>query len=296
MKRAGCLLICLLLGSSLFPITSVWKITKNGNTLYLGGTIHLLQKSDFPLPPEFDYAFSKSEIMVFECPFDSKQLTLLVIQKWMLPAKKTLKTELEAETFALLKEKCDELNYPINNLMKFKPIPALITLSGYEYQRLKYSTGVDPFMYKRAVHAGKQLDYLEAAEFQIEIAADLGAEYGDAYILEFIMSSFNEDREKRTRTMIDNWRRGVEDESSLADMLNEKEKFPSAYEALISGRNANWLPKLEAYLADAPVEFVLVGVSHMYGPDGLLELLKNAGCEVEYLELPPKLLFHTQPP
>ena len=34
----------------------VWKVSKGGQTVYLGGTIHLLSPSDYPLPEEFEEA------------------------------------------------------------------------------------------------------------------------------------------------------------------------------------------------------------------------------------------------
>ena len=37
--------------------SSVWKISRNGSTLYLAGTIHILRESDFPLPKEYEGAF-----------------------------------------------------------------------------------------------------------------------------------------------------------------------------------------------------------------------------------------------
>ncbi|MDR1972688.1 MAG: TraB/GumN family protein [Treponema sp.] len=48
--------------------TSLWKIYDGDRILYLGGTIHLLRESDYPLPEAFHAAFDASGVMVFECP------------------------------------------------------------------------------------------------------------------------------------------------------------------------------------------------------------------------------------
>lgn len=34
--------------------------------MYVGGTIHILRQSDFPLPAEFEKAYSLSNMLVFE--------------------------------------------------------------------------------------------------------------------------------------------------------------------------------------------------------------------------------------
>jgi hypothetical protein len=33
--------------------SSVWKIRKGDSVMYVGGTVHMLRQSDFPLPVEF---------------------------------------------------------------------------------------------------------------------------------------------------------------------------------------------------------------------------------------------------
>ena len=40
--------------------SSVWAISSSGNTLYLGGTIHMLRPSDYPLPEEYEQAYQDS--------------------------------------------------------------------------------------------------------------------------------------------------------------------------------------------------------------------------------------------
>ena len=50
-------------------------------------------------------------------------------------------------------------------------------------------------------------------------------------------------------------------------------------QVLLVARNREWLPKLEAYLADRGA-FVAVGLGHVLGNDGLAALLERAGYKV----------------
>src|SRR5882724_13623254 len=51
----------------------VWKVTSaTGNVLYLAGSIHALQSTDYPLPSAYNRAFDASERLV--CEVDPKAL------------------------------------------------------------------------------------------------------------------------------------------------------------------------------------------------------------------------------
>jgi len=60
---------------------------------------------------------------------------------------------------------------------------------------------------------------------------------------------------------------------------------PNSYKQLISDRNNNWLPKVEAMFGNDESEFILVGVAHLAGQDSLLTLLENRGYTVSLLEV-----------
>ena len=51
---------------TMFAESSVWKVQKDDAVMYLGGTVHLLRESDFPLPEEFNKAYEASETVVLE--------------------------------------------------------------------------------------------------------------------------------------------------------------------------------------------------------------------------------------
>jgi len=56
-------LIALLATAVISPLqadTSVWKVSKGNRHLYLGGTIHVLSKNDYPLQASFEKAYHLS--------------------------------------------------------------------------------------------------------------------------------------------------------------------------------------------------------------------------------------------
>jgi len=60
-------------------------------------------------------------------------------------------------------------------------------------------------------------------------------------------------------------------------------KMPQLYKKLLTDRNKNWLPMIDAYTKPPRKEFILVGVGHLVGPDGIPAALRQKGCKVEKL-------------
>ena len=50
--------------------SSVWLATKGNNKVYLGGTIHMLRSSDYPLPSEYETAYNAADNLYFEIDID----------------------------------------------------------------------------------------------------------------------------------------------------------------------------------------------------------------------------------
>ena len=53
--------------------TSLWRVSKGANELYIGGTVHVLSASDYPLPKAYDVAFNKATKLVFETDTEATQ-------------------------------------------------------------------------------------------------------------------------------------------------------------------------------------------------------------------------------
>lgn len=282
-KNAAVFCFGALAAAALGAETSMWKVSKDGASLYLGGTVHILRESDYPLPPAFSVAFDAADMVILEAPeLDAEETMRVMLDKWLLPSYLTLKDALGESAYRALEEFCDEQKIPIGAFSRFKPYPVLTLITAGLLAGLQYSApGVDKYFQSRAEETGKPIAYLESAEYQMELLADLGMEYGEAYFLSEIesFSRIDETREKMA-AMIDDWKAGRD---VGGDLLEMRERFPAVYAALMYGRNMAWLNQIEGYLKTPPVEMVLVGSAHLYGPDGLLLKLVERGCAVRQL-------------
>jgi len=62
-----------------------------------------------------------------------------------------------------------------------------------------------------------------------------------------------------------------------------KVETPALYDSLLLQRNLKWVPQIDRMLQDANTEFVLVGVAHIVGKNGLLDLLSQKDYEINQL-------------
>ena len=56
---------------------------------------------------------------------------------------------------------------------------------------------------------------------------------------------------------------------------------PGIYRRLVSGRNRRWADRIEALLKTPDRAFIVVGIGHLVGPDGVPALLRRRGFKVD---------------
>ena len=271
---------------SLYADTSVWIAKGAGQTVYLGGTIHMLRQSDFPLPTEFQRAYQQADTIIFET--DIGNMNDPVLQQTMLTHMmyrdgQTLRSVLSPEAYAVLKAYCEKVGIPVTSLHPFKPAMAILTLLSLELQRMGVvQNGVDVLFYHQAVTDGKSISGLESIETQLTFLSAMGEGNEDNFIIHAIRDF------ERTRALIEQiiaaWRAGkvtAFEQLFLADM---KRDYPRLHRKLLVERNQNWLPKIEAYFQTPEIEFVLVGAAHLVGEQGILKQLAKRGYTIRKLK------------
>ena len=264
---------------------SVWKVTGNGNTVYVAGTIHILSSDDYPLPSEYKEAYDASAKLYFETDiaalsspaFQQKSLQMMTYQDG-----RTFKDELSSKTVNALQTHFTARGIPMENMLIFKPSMLSITLSMIEFQLIGLtSQGVDQYYSTLALGDGKPVGWLESPDAQLSFLANLGKGEEDDLIMytldevDTIADSINELREQ--------WRAG--DMAAMkASQLDEMQRdFPQIYEDLLVKRNNNWMPQIREMFKTDEVEFVLVGALHLAGDHSVLKMLADEGYKVEKL-------------
>ena len=284
------LLVAMLL---VFPLENlnaesmIWKVEKGSEVVYIGGTVHLLRESDYPLPEEFLDAFANADILVLEA--DMGEINSLEVQQKIMagatcPPGEGLDQVLSKEAYDALAEYCQQNGLPIEAMNQFKPSLVSLTILGLEMQKLGLSMelGIDTYFYHRAIDEGKDLLYIETIDEQIAYILAMGEGRESEYMLKSLSDLHKMPEE--LEDMIQYWKTGDDDKMEDLILAEVREKYPEIYESLIKERNERWLPQIEALFLTEEDELVLVGAGHLIGEDGIISMLKERGYSVEKFE------------
>ena len=276
------LILASFIAAPAFAETSLWKVSKNNDYLYLGGTVHILPASQFPLPKEFEIAYNDSTSLVLEAnmPDPTDQAAqLAMIQKLAYKNGKKLSDVISPETFNKLKKYLSQSGIDIEQYNGFKPGFIVTIMVMIEAQKANLAgEGVDVYFAQRAKKDARAMEYLESVDFQLDLFSNMGAGNED----EFIKISLSQMHEFEAvfKNILPAWRSG--DIKMLNELVVEPiiSDDPKSYQSMFVNRNNNWLPKIEAMFNDKDREFVLVGAGHLVGKDSVINLLKAKGYKV----------------
>lgn len=262
---------------------SVWKVTAGANTVYFGGTVHILKAENLPLPSEYETAYAASDKLVFETDINGLKTMAFqqnLMSKVMLTDGTTLQTRLSSDTYTALKAYLDAKGMPIEPLHMLKPSFVALTITMLEYQMNGFNQeGVDAIYAAKAETDGKQVDWFESVDEQIEFIVNLGGDDDNAmikYTLEELhtLPIIIDD-------MLSAWLAGDLDKLNRTLVEDMASSSPKIYQDLLVTRNNNWMPKIMSMLQDAPTEFILVGAGHLAGKDSLFAKLEAQGYKIE---------------
>jgi uncharacterized protein len=261
----------------------LWKVQSGANVMYLAGSVHALTADAYPLNPVYQRAFDASGALVEEIDLaeaDPLSGGLGLLAKGMYQDGRTFSSVVSRETTALVAERLKSTPLALELIQPMKPWMVMLMLEalGAQAAGLDPELGLDKHFYNLATSAGKQVIGLETAEYQI----DRFDKMPDAMQEQLLRSELAEMETEKTslRALLTAWQTG--DAAAIEKMLlTSFADNPAAYNSLITERNRNWMPQLEACLKRSSPCFVIVGAAHIVGPQGLLAMLRQRGYRIE---------------
>ena len=261
---------------------SVWVVESPTTRMYLCGTIHLLRRSDHPLPKAYEQAYADSQRLVFELPpgeARDAQLAAKMQTAGSYPEGQALSDTITQESWKALNAWARERGLNAGTFNTMRPWLVALMISATEYAALGADPerGVDRLFEKRSALDGKPGEGLETVDFQIGLFTALS----EPQQQELLEQTLAEVRTLATQyeKMIECWKAG--DADALHQMLfEEAEKYPDLLDRFLTQRNARWLARLEQFLAGKERVMVLVGGGHMGGKGGVIDLLQSRGYKV----------------
>lgn len=260
----------------------VWKITgPAGGTVYIGGSVHALRSTDYPLPPGYNRAFEASTRVALEV--DPKALegsSAGLMKAGKYPPGDNLKKHVDPRTYDYLRRLFGLLKIPEEKFSRYRPWCLVLLLDSPGTQGLSQDLGVDEFITNRARANGKTIVGMESADEHSSVFSGLNEKQSEALLLVSLIPTGNAGG-GHDQTL-NAWRRG--DVETLARSTHAAyADFPAFADRLLGARNRRWVPKVENYLKSGQTYFIVVGAAHLGGGDGLLAMLRARNCKLEQL-------------
>jgi len=265
----------------------LWAIqSKQGNS-YLLGSVHLLKKEHYPLKKVIEDSFEQSDVLVLEIDLSGDNLLkagMYMLQKGKYQGEETLKDNISEKTYQLLKDKAKSMEMNLEWLMGWKPWMAAFNILERKLMNLGYNPmhGIDLYFLNKS-QGKKEIQGLETIEFQVGLFENFSKEESEKFLLSTIMEA--DQLEKEMDQMITAWLTGdVETmEKTSTESIREYPELEAFYKRLNDDRNVRMVEEIISRLKTGKKYFIVVGAIHMIGKNGIVQLLKNKGYEVNQL-------------
>ncbi len=260
-----------LIGFSQNQKALLWKITgaELEKPSYIFGTIHAVCEEDYFFPPYIEAAFQQTDAFFAEIDFSDTQ-AILDVQQAMIadtPLKDRMRAA-EYDKLAFLLN--DKLHLSVNDFeySTFSMLLSAITLKSFECKGKIKTYEIE--LLQKAILSKKKLGGLETVKEQFEILEQATT----AQTLIKTLQELDETGNAENLTALYK-EQNIDAIEVLMNQFDATEK-----EVLLINRNKKWVQLIPPLLQKQSV-FLGVGVGHLGGKTGILELLRQEGFEIE---------------
>ncbi|GAA5445127.1 hypothetical protein Misp06_03320 [Microbulbifer sp. NBRC 101763] len=263
-----------------------WKATKENQTIYLLGSIHLATEDFYPMRPQIERAYAESDAIAVEADILAAEGDMLLQQKIMMESvyqgERNLRDDLPPETYKQLQKWIQKHNMPEAMFIRQRPAIAMISMSMVEMQAhgLNPELGIDRHFLQKAKKDDKPVVELEGVLQQFQLLNGLD---NPALLLQQTLEQL-EDISSFLPKLTKAWKDG--DEKTLhhliiLDGLNENPEYKPLYDTLFFKRNENMAKRISLKAPNHSSLFVIVGAGHLVGGGSIVELLKEDGYKLD---------------
>ena len=262
--------------------TLLWEISGHGieKPSYLFGTFHLMCKDDIHFSANLQQALINAKEVYFEMKLDDPATTIGAMFFMNMKngtALKDLYTQPEYEKLQRFFSDSLKMNISFFKSMKPAMLEALL------YPRMmacKNATGMEPALMVIAKKNGKEIKGLETIEFQASVFDSIPYAIQAKSLLKDIDST--EKYKVYFNKMVNIYKN--QETAQLTELLSDTTFSEGENnDVLLKNRNLNWIQQLKTILANENI-FMAVGAGHLFGKDGVIELLRREGYTVRPIE------------
>lgn len=278
----------------------LWKAQKNGNTVYLLGSIHVGQTNLYPFHKQLKDIFEKSEALYVEVNLLDIKGSLYLLQKGMYSDGTTLKDHVSEEIYNKTVQALEKSNLkPIELYTRYKPwfiATVLENILGTDSKTITDAStaanlGIDMYFTKKAFLMDKPIVELEGIQFQTDIFDSLSDAYQEEYLLSSVNSILNPDiAQEEEKDLLVTWQQQWKDrdfDGFKSSYRIEEDKEEDEFTTKLLGDRDKAMAQKIGKLLDKDGEhtyFVVIGAAHLALDNMTIDQLKLNGYKVEEVE------------
>ncbi|MGV7208855.1 TraB/GumN family protein [Oxalobacteraceae bacterium A2-2] len=268
---------------------ALYRVQHEGKTSYLFGTIHVGKDAFYPLEPVVSRALQDSRALVIELDIREEQpFQLALARHGRYPEGDSVQRHLSRAALDKLVTALARAGVSLQSVQQYKPWLIANMLVGMEMERHGYqrSQGVEYALLDVAQKQSKAVRELESADYQLSLFDQLDEQKQETYMLENLADLEDGNSLKKSQELIEAWSRA--DRPRIDGVLRELTKGKSVsaafmHSVLLGQRNPEMATSIERIMQQDQVAFVGVGLLHLVGDEGVPQLLKRRGYQVEQL-------------
>ncbi|HVQ09187.1 MAG TPA: TraB/GumN family protein [Allosphingosinicella sp.] len=259
---------------------ALWVVRDVDTTIYLFGTIHLLDGRPW-FNDEVKTAFDASDELVMEAilPEDPMSLVPMIMRYAIDQTGRPLSSRLTAAENEALTRAIAPIGIPAAAIDRFEPWFASMMLSVTAAQRagLDTSKGPETMLTRAAAARRMPVAELEGFEWQVRLFDNMP----EPLQLASLRASLRQMNDAgMLATLLESWSRG--DMEGLVRVLEADDRGPPVLRRiLLTNRNAAWARWIHDRLARPGTVFIAVGAAHLAGRDSVQAVLAAHGVAAE---------------
>ena len=267
----------------------LYRVTHAGQTAYLFGTIHVGRQGPRPLAPEAAQALRASHSLVIELDIrHSEPFQRALARHGRYAQGDSVQQHLSPAALRQLVQALARAGLSLQSMEQYKPWLLANMLVSMELDRhgFQRADAAEYVLLDAASAQAKAVRELESADSQLALFDTLDERQQEQYLLENLAELADGAALKKSQALVDAW--------DSADV----QRITAAWRELTSGatvsadfmqrtllgkRNPEMVSTIERILQQDQVAFVGVGLLHLLGEQGLPQLLRQRGYQVEQL-------------
>lgn len=288
---SACLCLCLAVLPARAAEPLLWKVEDghSGGQVYLFGALHFGAESFYPLPEAVLSAYRKSPILAVELDIETLPEGTsqhLVERLGQYRDSRQLSETLAPALWDSLSHRAEVLGLNPEQLLRLKPWLAALQLVNLQVAQSDYQhkLGLDNhFLLMARADPDKDIHQLETLEQQLALFAGL-SERQQADFLEHTLKTFDTGK-AQLKSLAEAWQEGDAEalEEAILGAFNHREYSQRLYHRVFRRRNLAMAETAVGYLGRGEQVFLVVGVGHLLGEEGLVALLEARGYRVSRL-------------